>query len=110
MDDDKLKEMLHFDYPRSEDDVPEESKFKQTYYDKTLLSWAILGGNSDRIHQILPLCDRDNLMKYLLKTDGQGRKPFCHIVKKKHTLAIDILKYIGDTENQLKLISMHQLN
>ena len=107
MDDDKLKEMLTFEYPRSEDDKFEESKFKQTYYDKTLLSWAILGGKSDRIHQILPLCDRDNLMKYLLKTDGQGRKPFCHIVKKKkYSLAIDILKYIADTENQLKLISL----
>ena len=107
IDDEKLKELIKFEYPRSEDDKFEDSKFKQTYYDKTLLSWAILGGKSHRINKLLPLCDPDNLMIYLLKTDGQGRKPFCHIVKKKkYSLALSLLKYVADTENQLKLISL----
>ncbi len=42
-----------------------------------------------------------------MKTDVQGRRPFIYIVKrKKYKLALDILKYIDDTEDQLKLISI----
>ncbi len=113
---DKMKQLLHINYPRTEDEDENKnelnnnnniSKLKQTYYDKTLLSWAILGGKSDRVYSILPFCDKLNLMQYLLKTDIQGRRPFIYIVKKKkYKLALDILKYIDDMENQLKLISI----
>eukprot|EP01083_Nonionella_stella_P307931 1084428_1 len=108
--DETLKELLHFEYPREYDDKFEQSKFKQTYYDKTLLSWAILGGKAKRIHRILALCDdKEELIKYLLKSDVQGRRPFIYCVKKKkYELALEILKYCADTQNQLKLISIAQ--
>ena len=103
----RLKAMMEFEYPRHEDDAFEDSKFKQTYYDKSLLSWAILGGKVDRVRSVLPLCHKEQVMRVLLKADAVGRKPFVHIVRrKKYTLALELLRAVADTENQLKLIAL----
>jgi len=112
-----LRAMLSFAYPqsaRAEDEkcassmsAPSQSRSVQTFYDKTLLSWAILGGRRARIARLLPLCSKESVMRTLLKADAQGRKPFCHIVKKKkYTLALELLKAVADTENQLTLIAL----
>lgn len=103
----RLKAMMEFEYPREQDDPFEDSKFKQTYYDKSLLSWAILGGKVDRVRSVLPLCDKEQVMVFCLKPDAMGRKPFVHIVRrKKYTLALELLRAVADTENQLKLIAL----
>jgi len=79
----------------------------QTYHDKTLLSWAILGGRRARIERLLALCSKEAVMRLLLTPDAQGRKPFCFVVKKKrYTLALELLQAVADTENQLKLIAL----
>ena len=103
----RMKAMMEYEYPRHEDEPFGDSKFKQTYYDKTLLSWAILGGKVDRVGSVLPLCTKEQVMEVLLKPDAVGRKPFVHIVRrKKYTLALELLRAVADTEAQLKLIAL----
>jgi len=103
----RMKAMVEFEYPRHEDEQFEDNKFKQSYYDKTLLTWAILGGKAKRVRSILPFYDKEEVMTVILKSDAVGRRPFVHIVRrKKYSLALQLLRAVADTENQLKLIAL----